>query len=137
MNINPQFKAVLDKENNKLTFENEAEFYNYCQSLDCGDLSVSVEKFRNKRSIQQNRYYFLLLNIVREHTGETVNKLHSDFKRMFLPKDEINFFTGELYSSNESTTKLNTLEFTNYIEDIRQFCAENLELVLPDASNYY
>jgi len=137
MKINPAFKCHLETEN-QLTFENENEFYKYCRDLGAGDLSISVEPFKNKRSLQQNKYMWVLYTIVSKHTGDSTEDTHEYFKQKFLTKRNItDYETGGEIAVINSTTKLNTFEMSEYLENVKRFSAEFFGLYLPDASEYY
>ena len=137
MKINPQFKARLENQN-QLIIENETDFYKYVSSLNCGDLSISVEPFKNKRSLQQNKYMWVLYTIVSKHTGDSTEDTHEYFKQKFLTKRNItDYETGGEIAVINSTTKLNTFEMSEYLENVKRFSAEFFGLYLPDASEYY
>jgi len=93
-------------------------------------VGVTVERKKQNRSLQQNKYMWLILGIISEETGHEPEELHAYFKQKF------NYIHSE--SFNEmipgSTTKLSTNEFTNYIEKIKVFAADRLGLYIPDAN---
>lgn len=137
MKINPQFKARLENQN-QLIIENETDFYKYVSSLNCGDLSISVEPFKNKRSLKANRYYWLVLNFIAKEIGYNkfeVMDLHTTFKTMFLPKiEKTNVFTGEAIETIGSTRILKTDTFSEYINEVKMYAEKELNIVIPDIS---
>lgn len=93
-------------------------------------VEVTVEKLRKHRSEEQNRYYRgVVLKMIADHCGyrgaEELEALHQEFRRRFLPK------RGEL-NIPVSTTGLNTKEFSEYIDIIRQWADEQLKLYIPE-----
>lgn len=75
---------------------------------------VTVDKPSNKRSIPQNKYYWLVLGVISGHTGHTEDELHKLFKGMFLPRKEIEL-NGKKYNLASSTTDLTVGQFVEYI----------------------
>lgn len=82
------------------------------------------------RTKEQNKFYWLLLSRISESVFPRDVKYvpevwHEQFKRLFVPSkveklpdsSEIMFF--------KSTTKLNKSEFSNLIEEVRNFAVEN------------
>lgn len=95
---------------------------------------VRIEQVSNKRSDNQNRYYWAVLDIISEHTGHTSEELHRLFKGLFLPKKEVKL-GGETYFLAGSTTDLSTQEFMDYIDRIGAKIAP-MELALPNPDEY-
>jgi hypothetical protein len=107
------------------------------QMKDGWQLELTVQRRRATRSVQQNAWYWSgVLGALREHTGHTEDELHDLCKAMFLPKRlALNNGNGEVvgeYVLGGSTRQLNTNEFTEYIERIRQWAAETLDCDIPD-----
>lgn len=84
-----------------------------------GNYTVMVEKQKNKRTTQQNRYLWLYYNIISDDTGETSEEMHELFKRKFLPAVSKTMFNID-YKVPNSTTGLSKGEFSQYIESIER-----------------
>jgi hypothetical protein len=101
------------------------------------DVVVTIEKRHATRSLQANRYYFgVALKLLSEHTGYTVDELHEWAKAKFIPKhlallDKNGEVRDDLVIGG-TTTRLNRVEFYEYIEALRKFAAEELGVVIPD-----
>ena len=95
---------------------------------------VSISQHRNKRSIPQNRLYFLWLNCISAETGNEVEDLHGYFKDRFLSR-KVEIF-GDEYSRGTSTKKLNTAEFTAFLDKVQQFAAGE-GIILPNPEDLY
>lgn len=109
----------------KLKLENQDKFEIYIGTL-AGRVELTVKKFRKSRSVQQNRYYFgVVLKIISDHTGYETEDLHNHFKTHFLKKK-----VGKL-TSYYSTTKLDTLQFTDYLDKVIRFAEQRLDLNIP------
>lgn len=102
---------------------------------DC-DVTVLIERKHATRSLSQNAWYWAgIMGTISAHTGYTQDEVHELMKAMFLPKKlEILGKDGELveFTIGTTTTSLNKIEFGEYIEQIRQWAAETLELYIPD-----
>jgi hypothetical protein len=108
---------------------------------DC-EVTVTIAKKHATRSQQQSRYYFgVVLALIAEHTGYTVDELHDWAKAKFLPKHlaltDGNGVIVDEYILGGSTTKLNKVEFGEYVESIRRFAAETLDINIPDPDPDY
>lgn len=105
-------------------------------------LEVLVQRLRATRSVAQNRYYWSgVLGTLSSHTGYTVDELHDLMKMRFLPKHlALTDGNGEVkgeFVIGGSSRKLSTGEFSDYIERIRQFAAEDLDCNIPDAEGAF
>ena len=97
------------------------------------DMAVEIEisKASNKRSTQQNAYYWgVVLPILCAHfEGYTKDEMHDAMKIKFLSLHEDN---PEKLQTIRSTAKLNTDEFKAYIEQIQRWAAEFAGVDIPD-----
>lgn len=91
---------------------------------------ISISGARRDRSDDQNRYYWgVVLKIISNETGSDSEDLHEFFKQEFLSK---RFKIGnEITNISSSTAKLSTREFESYLESIRMFVAQRLEIQIP------
>ena len=90
-----------------------------------------IKKWRKKRTLDQNSYYFWLLWIVESETWQDTETIHEKMKMKFL---YVPSKWNEL-AYCRSTTQLDTKEFTDYIENIKNFFAE-FGIILPDANEF-
>jgi len=94
------------------------------------DFFIEVSKVIFKRSLKQNALYWgYWLNFLELETGQEKESLHEYFKRKFLSPTEKKVFNDVIYSW--STTKLNTVEFMEYLEKIRIFVHGENGYLLP------
>ena len=102
-----------------------------------GEYVIRIERQHAHRSQRANRYWWgVCVHLVSEHTGYDPDEVHQLAKQMFLPKtlalaDGNGEVVGE-YVLGGSTTKLNTVEFGEFIERFRRWAAETLNVVIPD-----
>lgn len=96
-------------------------------------VSMYISSRRPKRSLQQNRYYWLYLGIIGTETGEhDPERLHKLFSGLFL-SEGIYEVLGERVRMTRSTTTLSKFEFSEYIEKIAAYT--NIEA--PPTENYF
>ena len=102
-------------------------------------ISVTVQKERDKRSSQQNRYYWgvvikLIADGLTDQWGEvfTADETHEFLKQNFNFEEIINQDTGEVYRKTLSTTANDTYDFSQYVEKCRDFAASYLGVNIPD-----
>lgn len=98
---------------------------------------IRIEKVHAIRSVEANRYYFgVVLKRLSDYTGYTVDELHEWAKARFIPKHvamlDKNGDVKDDMVIGGTTTRLNRVQFYEYVEAIRQFAAESLELDIPD-----
>lgn len=125
----PKFKAQIDK--GMLVMEDEEAFGLHLATLEGDDVSVTVRKWRTKRTSNQNRYLFGgVYPIISRSTGHTKDELHLFYKTMFLKKRVA--IMGKEYTVVRSTTDLNTKEFTEYIRSVKNHALRELDIFVPE-----
>ena len=120
----------------KLCVKHADSFSQQLARLRDGAVQITVERKFANRSQKQNAYYFaVVLALISEHTGYHVDELHEHFKKEFLPRKlALAAPTGEVLQESvigNTTTTLDTVQFTEYIERIRQVAAE-MGIYIPD-----
>ena len=114
----------------KLPSEDSLNIKKYLRSLS-GYITITIERSKKIRSNRQNKYYFgVCVDLISEHTGFSREEVHELLKYKFLGLKEIEI-GGKKEILINSTTKLSTQEFENYLEQIKQWSAE-LGIILPD-----
>jgi hypothetical protein len=118
------------------------------------DVEITIERITN-RSNPQNRYYWgVVVYMVRERLEElgytrsdlledtmgaklTRNDVHEFLKDSFNRSDIINTETGEILGSTSRTTsKLKTKEFSEYVDHIKRWAVESLDINIPDPAPF-
>lgn len=105
-------------------------------------ISLKIEKFFDKRSTKQNRYYWFILSLVTFEVIKLGDKevkpldMHIFFKERFLPKKKVCITSkyGELLECEtlESSRNLNKEQFADYIDKIKDFSVTYLQLEIPN-----
>lgn len=81
------------------------------------DVTITLEEWVDKRSVDQNSFYWVYLGIIEQETGNDANAMHAFFKHKLIPSKFVTVF-GETVEVEKSTTRLNKKEFSEYMEKI-------------------
>jgi len=92
---------------------------------------ITLDTRKPSRSLEQNRLYWLYLNIISEETGHDIEEIHEWAKGKFLSKGIKEIF-GDKTRVKKSTTELNKSEFTEFLLDIERVTG----VPIPDTSIY-
>jgi hypothetical protein len=117
--------------------DDKAKVIAYIEKLTEGKrYSVSITQKREVRTLPQNRLYWLWIACISDETGNDKDTLHEFFKDKFLGFESVKVF-NEIFEKPLSTTKLNTKQFTNYLDLIQGFAGSELGIVLPNPEDLY
>jgi hypothetical protein len=124
--------------NFKITYQaDKVKVIAYIEKLTEGKTySVSISQKREVRTLPQNKLYWLWMRCISDETGNDKDDLHEFFKTKFLgsvPTQVLN----EVFDKPRSTTKLNTKQFTNYLDLIQSFASAELGIILPNPEDLY
>lgn len=79
------------------------------------------------RSNAMNRYYWgVVVALIAEHVGYTPEEAHNALKMKFLGRSGISGLP-----TIKSTTQLTTEEFMDYTETVREWAAQELQVIIP------
>ena len=115
-------------------------FQSELKSFRDGPVTVRIERKRATRSQQANAYYWVaVIAALEEHTGMDPDDLHLYLKARFLPKTlAIANGNGEIvdeFVMGGSTTKLDILQFHDYIQRIKQWALDSLGVLIPEPTD--
>jgi hypothetical protein len=97
-----------------------------------GTKLIKIEKYSKKRSSPQNRYYHaVVLKYLSETTGFSLSEMHEVLKAKFLPYERANRVTSEVVQFGRSTTELNTLQYEEFLEQVRVWALNELDCLIP------
>ena len=122
----------------KLKVSNGTKWIEAIRNFRDGPVLVTLKRVRATRSLQSNAYYWgIVIHAISEHTGYTPDETHEALKMLFLPK-QLAYADGNGEVIRElviggSTTKLNQVEFSDYIHRIKEWARETLDIEIPDA----
>lgn len=99
---------------------------------------VSVKLHRERRTLDQNRLYFLWLACISDETGQSKDDLHDYFKQAYLGFSRRSVIVGSVEQQvyvSPTTTALNTKQFTDYLNQIQVFANAELGILLPNPTD--
>ena len=113
-------------------WKDKKQMEKFISMLPVGKYIFKISPFSEKRSINQNKYYWKLIEIIASQIGYEVEEMHQVFKYKFLKKtfEDAN---GNLVKGLQSTNELSVYDFTIYINNIKKYCQQDLNLILPDS----
>lgn len=136
--VNELVIASASVKGGKLYIRNRRQFdAQIAEMRDGWELELAIRRRRATRSLLQNAYYWgVVIELLSDHTGYTPDEMHEFCKATFLPKrlavaDGNGEIVGELVLGG-STRGMNKLEFGEYMERIRQWAADMLDVLIPD-----
>lgn len=133
-----QYFGQID-ETGKLNLTNNKGFLSDLKALAGKWIVLTVEN-KSKRSNKQNSYFHgVIIPIVKEHLLDLGWKearsnewVKNYIKYNCLIKEVANEETGETIKTLGETSGLSTGEFMEFIADVQQWCADKLDLYIPD-----
>ena len=123
-------KLKANVEKGKLTLDDIFAFKAELSRLEGKSITVELKQQRKARSGNQNRYYWLIvIGLISESTGYTPDECHELLKQIFngVSRD----IAGATYLIPQTTTKLNTKEWEDYMSLIRTWASAELGLFIP------
>lgn len=114
-------------------------FFERFNQLPNGDYIFTVTPNRKTRSNQQNAYlwgvvYPAVLLGLKDAGWEITHEeqVHEYCKQAFAAREVINKDTGEVLSLPSSTARMQTAEFNVYVDKIKAFAFEYLNITIPE-----
>ena len=108
-------------------------------NLPIGDYVITITPNRKTRSNQQNAYlwgivYPAVLFGLQDAGWEIIDEeqVHEYCKQAFAAREVINKDTGEVLSLPNSTARMQTAEFNVYVDKIKAFALEYLNITIPE-----
>lgn len=94
-------------------------------------VQVEFTQPRLARSKKANAYYWaVVLKTISEETGHTSEEIHEYFKTELLPRKWVGI-GGREREVPKSTTELTMPEFSEYLERVRAWAAQELKMTIP------
>lgn len=93
-------------------------------------VEIRIEKLKSKRSIQQNRYWWLAMTILGNELGYSKEETHELMKFKFLKRERVIEKTGEILEYIESTTTLSKSDFADMVTDMVRWAA-SMGIIIP------
>jgi len=118
------------KKNGEVT-DFKASLNSLISTLKNGEYSLLIKKKTKQRTISQNKLLWLWLNCIAQELGYTAQDMHDYFCTKYLSK--------EVYGAIivVGTKDLTTLQFKQFLDNIKIFAATELGITLPDPEDLY
>lgn len=97
------------------------------------EINITLKK--EKRTIPQNRLYWLYVTCIADETGNSKEDIHNHLKQTFLKVEDVIIGNASI-AKTISTTKLNTSMMANYINQIVVWASSECGIILPDPADY-
>lgn len=105
--------------------------YDKLKKLPPAEYKIYVVDKKVERSLAQNAYYFsVVVPILAGHCGYSKDEMHEVLKYKFIP--QMIFIDNEPIKVPKSTTSLSTKEFTEFLEEIKQWASQEMGVYIPD-----
>ena len=120
---------------------NKARVREIFGSLNEGKYLIKITSIK-KRSLNQNAYYWsCVVPMVKDGLIDagydeikTDEQAHDIMKHLFLKKQVVSKKDGNVIEIAGSTSKLTSLEFSNYLEEVYKWSSEYLGVYIPPPS---
>lgn len=122
---------IAEIKDNKLILLDPERWQKNLISLNGQKVKLTLSKDKPTRSDKANRYYWAYLNLIESETGNDANDIHELAKRKFLTP-VFKTILGQEVRLPGTTTTLDTVGFTNYIQKIEVWCG----IAAPDPNEF-
>ena len=123
--------------NNKLV-SNLNRLKEVISSFNGKDILIKVSLLEEKRSNNQNRYYWgVIIPLVRKGLEDlqgclfSSDEVHSFLKSKFNVDEKVDYDTGKIFEVPKSTTDNSTKDMEDYHTKIREFSKSYLNVEIP------
>lgn len=116
----------------RLEITNRVKFILELKTFEGKKVEVVIRD-KSKRSVQQNRLFWLYCGIIGSELGYEKEEMAAILKFKFLKVEKIDERTGEIFQYIQGTSELNKEDFVIFTNRIIQWSAEmGIKLPLPD-----
>ena len=127
-------EAILEKVNGEVHISKSFDFM--CSQLRNGRYRVKIERFTEPRTLSQNALMWLWFTCIEQETGTAKQDVHDYYCNRFLRRTS--YFRGKEMVIAGSTSKLNTVQMTDFLNKVQADAAAELGITLPlPADRYY
>ena len=126
--------ANLTKRNGVVSMDKDFDYM--CSLLRNGEYTVKIVRKTKPRTISQNSLMWMWYKCMEDSTGQRKEDFHDYYKAKFLARQVT--IGQRCVTVVGSTTDLNTLQMTKYLEQVKADAATEfgITLPLPEDRNY-
>ena len=127
-------EAILEKVKGEVHMSKSFDFM--CSQLRNGRYRVKIERFTEPRTLSQNALMWLWFTCIEQETGTDKQDVHDYYCNLFLRR--ASYIKGKETVIAGSTSKLNTVQMTDFLNKVQADAAAELGMTLPlPADRYY
>lgn len=119
--------AELVKRDGVVTMDKSFDFM--CSLLRNGEYTVKILRKSKPRTISQNSLMWMWYKCMEDATGQRKEDFHDYYKAKFIAREIA--IGGRWVTVVGSTSDLNTLQMTNYLENVKADAAAEFGIMLP------
>lgn len=120
-------EATLTKRDGVVSMDKSFDYL--CSLLRNGVYTVRIVRKTEPRTIPQNALMWMWYKCIEEHTGTPKSDIHDYYKAKFLSRQVA--VGNRWVTVVGSTTDLNTLQMTHYLESVKADAATEFGITLP------
>lgn len=126
--------AILVKENG--TVRMDKPFVFMCSQLRNGRYRLTIERYTEPRTVSQNALMWMWFTCIEQETGTYKQDVHDYYCNLFLRRTAV--VNGKETVVAGSTSRLNTLQMTDFLNKVKADAASEFGIMLPlPADRYY
>lgn len=126
--------AVLIKENGEVRMNKTFDFM--CSQLRNGRYRLTIERYTEPRTLSQNALMWLWFTCIEQETGTPKQDFHDYYCKLFLSRTAV--IKGKETVIAGSTSRLNTLQMTEFLNKVKADAATEFGIMLPlPADRFY
>jgi hypothetical protein len=100
-----------------------------------GDYVIKIEKREKKRTLPSNRLFWLWMACLEKETGTAKEDCHDYYCNKFLSRRAV--INGSEKTVTGGTSKLNTVQFSDFLNRIQADAASEFGITLPSPEDLY
>jgi len=97
---------------------------------------ITIEDYKLKRSIAQNKLMWLWIELISKDSGESKKYIHKFINTDFI-EQEFNEVMGKVINTSKTTSELNTKEFSVMLNEFERHMNEFQGWLLPRPDDLY
>ena len=126
--------AILVKENGAVRMDKSFDFM--CSQLRNGRYRLTIERYTEPRTVSQNALMWMWFTCIEQETGTDKQDVHDYYCDLFLRRTAV--VHGKETVVSGSTSRLNTLQMTDFLNKVKADAASEFGIMLPlPADRYY
>lgn len=127
-------EAILTKKDGEIQMSKSFDFM--CSQLHNGKYRLKIERYTEPRTLSQNALMWLWFACIEDETGQDKQDTHDYYCNRFLRRTSC--IKGNETIITGSTSKLNTVQMTDFLNKVQADAAAELGITLPlPADRFY